>query len=478
MKISTRILLAFSIVLALSAIDSVSNYLLSREVEQNIRFLNKSQDIIRNSTRLHKTIIETQNAYRGFLLTDDPDFLNSFRENLKETQLLLKDQENKVASNRAQLSLLKNIRAVHDEWVTHANAIMAAKKNSRRVSSMIGFRNKIGKTLDEELADDFTRFDRVEYRIRRFHSNNLVASIKTTHTMSLVLFLLTIVIGILGTYYIIRMILDRIDAMASQALSISRGQFEIVVDTRHDELTNLSDSLNAMSQILKKNITELEKRNAELDEFAYVVSHDLKAPLRGIHNVVSWIEEDFRNGLPEELLRYLGIIRERSLRMENLVNGLLDYARVRKKNVAELTDVRLMIAEIADTLLPANFSVECIDLPTFICDRLKLEQVFTNLISNSVKYARAEKGHITIACHEKFGFYEFSVKDNGVGIAPQFHRKVFEMFQTLRDKDEKESTGIGLAIVKKIVEEQHGSITLNSAPGKGAEFIFTWPAKS
>ena len=114
-------------------------------------------------------------------------------------------------------------------------------------------------------------------------------------------------------------------------------------------------------------------------------------------------------------------------------------------------------------------------LPVILTERIKLEQVFTNLISNAVKFSAPGKRFITIASREIVNFYEFSVKDNGIGIDPEYHTRIFEMFQTLREKDDKESTGIGLAIVKKILDELHCSIRINSKAGEGAEFIFTWP---
>ncbi len=125
--------------------------------------------------------------------------------------------------------------------------------------------------------------------------------------------------------------------------------------------------------------------------------------------------------------------------------------------------------------MPENFRVEMKDLPVFYTERLKLEQVFNNLISNAVKYTPHEKGHIVITCTAFSSYYEFSVKDNGMGIEPEYHEKIFELFQTLREKNEKESTGIGLAIIKKIIDDQQCAIRVHSALGRGAAFVFTWP---
>ena len=293
--------------------------------------------------------------------------------------------------------------------------------------------------------------------------------------MSLTFFVLTMIIGVLGTIYIVRLISKRIQGMVQLAENISTGNFTLVQDTHKDELTGLSVSLNSMSTSLSKSINALEKRNLELDKFSYVVSHDLKAPVRGIHNVIKWIEEDLGNELSPEMRKYLGLILQRTKRMEDLINGLLEYAKVSKKTVIQKTDTCELVREIAQSIVPRDFKVEIHKLPELYAERLKLEQVFANLLSNAVKYTPDRKGHIVISCKELNEFYEFSIKDDGMGIDPEYHEKIFEIFQTLREKEEKESTGIGLAIVKKIIDEQHGVIKVNSKLGEGAEFTFTWP---
>jgi len=484
MRISTQIIVAFSIVLLLSIIDSTSNYLLSNEVEQNIRFLSKSQDVMRNSTRIHKTIIQMQSSYRGYLLTGDSDFLNDYGTSLPALNNLFNQQEKLIRSNSTQLAILKNIRSQHASWVNAANHIIELKNASQTFgqsnTNFFGqnLRNKAEKKISQSISDKFLEFDRTEYKVRKLHSNNLISSIKRTHTISGILLVLTIVIGACTTFYIIRMISQRIATMARQAEKISKGNFTIIEEKRKDELTHLTDSLNAMSSILSSNISELEKRNAELDKFAYVVSHDLKAPLRGIHNVVQWIREDHHNELSAPIKQYLDIIPERTKRMEDLINGLLDYARVRKKNVTEKTDIFQLVTEIVEEIVPDNFEVEISGLPEILTEKIKLKQVFTNLISNAVKYAQHPGAKIMVGCNEIPGYYEFTVKDNGIGISPEYHSKIFELFQTLRDKDDAESTGIGLAIVKKIIDEAHCRIIVRSELGKGSEFVFTWPIKN
>ncbi|MEO7487829.1 MAG: ATP-binding protein [Ferruginibacter sp.] len=484
MKLSTQILLAFSIVLILSVIDTASNYLLSVKVEQNTEFLNKSQEIIRNSGRLHKSMIEMQSSFRGYLLTQDSTFLEGYENGLKNIPALFSEQRELVKQNKDQLFILDSINTMHAQWTNYTHTLINSRKNAMGINDSNFTYNKlfenslkkqVGKRLNDSIAEKFLLFDKIEYKIRNLHSNNLTSSIQYTHTFSFTFFALTIIIGILSTVYIISLISKRIKTMVQLAENISKGKFTTLNDNKMDELTSLSASLNIMSGNLRKNINELENRNSELDKFAYVVSHDLKAPIRGIHNVVTWIEEDLITELSPQMKQYLDLILQRTRRMEHLINGLLEYARTREKNIPERVDINEMINEIIETIVPRDFKVDIKKMPVIFTEKLKLEQVFTNLISNSVKYSQRPDGEIMIGYTELPAHFEFFVSDNGIGIDAEYHEKIFEMFQTLREKNEKESTGIGLAIIKKIVDDQQCTIRVHSTLGSGARFIFTWP---
>ena len=483
MKLSTQILLAFLLVLLLSIFDTGSNYLLSLKVERNIDFLNKSQEIVRNSTRLHKIMIEMQSSFRGFLLTQDDNFLDGYKNGLTSVPELLAEQEELIKGNPTQMSILDSVKSLHHTWLAYADTLIGSREisvsNGSPNTYQFLFENRlkkqIGKNINDDISKKFAEFDRMEYGIRKIHSNNLIASIKKTHNFSLILLMLTIIIGISTALYIVFRTSKRIQTMVKFAENISDGHFTTISDHSKDELTSLSRSLNKMSENLQRNINELENRNAELDKFAYVVSHDLKAPIRGIHNVINWTEEDLGSELSPQMKKHLDIISHRAKRMEDLINGLLDYARVRRKTAPQITNVNEIVYQIIDSIVPRSFTVEVHNLPIFFTERSKLEQVFENLISNAVKYTPDKDGRIIISCKEYPDHYEFSVRDNGIGIDPEYHFRIFEMFQTLREKDEKESTGIGLAIIRRILDEQNCSIRVASALGVGAEFIFTWP---
>ena len=223
---------------------------------------------------------------------------------------------------------------------------------------------------------------------------------------------------------------------------------------------------------------DLEKKNSELDQFAYIVSHDLKAPLRAINNLSEWIEEDIGENMSDDVKNHMGLLRGRVRRMELLINGILDYSRAgRMRTREESVDSRHIIEEIVNSLaIPKHFRVVVQgDFPVFKTERLAFEQVVTNYISNAVKYNNNPEPVITIGCTESDVEYTFCVSDNGQGIDKEFHDKVFVIFQTLQSRDKVESTGVGLAIVKKIVEDKGGRVWVESSLGHGAYFYFSWP---
>lgn len=223
----------------------------------------------------------------------------------------------------------------------------------------------------------------------------------------------------------------------------------------------------------------LQRSNRDLDQFAYVASHDLKAPLRGIANLAQWIEEDLGDSIQETTREHLRLLRSRVQRMEGLIEGVLAYSRAgRTTESAETVSVRRLVSDVIDLAAPpesVRFDIDD-DLPTLTTHRLLLQQVFLNLITNAVKYGgNAADSRIAVTARRDGQVWEFAVSDNGPGIDPAFHDKVWGIFQTLQPRDTVEGTGIGLALVKKIVEGRGGRAWVESEAGAGATFRFTWP---
>ncbi len=228
----------------------------------------------------------------------------------------------------------------------------------------------------------------------------------------------------------------------------------------------------------------LVRSNQALDEFAYAASHDLKAPLRVIDNASKWLEEDLDPVLTPETRENMHLLRGRVRRMERLLDDLLAYSRIGRKLDAEFAEQvpgNVLIQDVLSLVLPAEgFTVEV--SPAFsgieVC-RMPLQQIFMNLISNAVKHHHRKEGHIKISVQPSAlglaPMLAFAVTDDGPGIAPQFHDRIFQMFQTLKPRDQVEGSGMGLAMVRKYVEVFGGAICVESAEGQGSTFRFTWP---
>ncbi len=232
-------------------------------------------------------------------------------------------------------------------------------------------------------------------------------------------------------------------------------------------------------QIMKLN-TILSQSNEDLEKFAYICSHDLKTPLRGIHNLSIWIGEELGDALQGKSLEYMAELRKRVRRMEKLLDDTLEYARISSKiqsSSGSLMDGRVLAEDVvALATPPQGFTVKIGEGFTGIqLHALPLQQVLYNLLNNAIKHHERSDGIVEMDVTDAGNSYIFTVKDNGPGIAPEFHTRIFEMFQTLKSRDQKEGSGMGLALVKKILLTCGGDITVESTEGRGALFRFTWP---
>ncbi|KYF54737.1 hypothetical protein BE08_26390 [Sorangium cellulosum] len=220
--------------------------------------------------------------------------------------------------------------------------------------------------------------------------------------------------------------------------------------------------------------------NQDLDQFAYVASHDLKAPLRGIASLSEWIEEGLADKMNDEARQQMRMLRGRVHRLEALIEGILSYSRAgRIRDKASLVDVGAVAAECVELLAPPpEARIVIVDgMPTLLAERVPLQQVFMHLIGNALKHARRADPVIEIACADAGDFHDLTVKDNGPGIPAQFQERIWGIFQTLEARDKLEGTGIGLSVVKKIVETRGGRVALESEPYAGATFHVYWPKR-
>ena len=254
-----------------------------------------------------------------------------------------------------------------------------------------------------------------------------------------------------------------------RALALFREQYERErAEREREELRGRAEQLAVLA-------AALERSNRELDAFAYAASHDLRAPLRGIANLAQWIEEDLQESMSEETREMLALMRTRMHRMESLIEGILQYSRAGRAHEQPVSvDVGRLVRETVDLLSPdtAIISVQ-VDLPVIVSEPTPLRQVFQNLIGNAIKHG-GDGVQIDIEATDAGTFWEFSVSDNGPGVPPEYHERIWGIFQTLEARDRVEGTGIGLSLVKKLVEAQDGKVGIASSAAGGARFWFLW----
>lgn len=315
---------------------------------------------------------------------------------------------------------------------------------------------------------------------------NLESSIASLKRTTLYFCLGFFLVGVVASIITGSLITSDITALDRTVKAISAGAEKLRVRIMSkDEIGQLGEAFNRMLDTLEKSKNELvdyskklQKQNKELDQFSYVVSHDLKAPLRAIYKLSEWIEEDIGENVSEEARNNMALLRGRIARLEALINGLLEYSKIGRLHIKpEKTDVEAMLKDIIDLLNPPpHFTITISEgMPVFNTKKILLQQIFINLISNAIKYNDKLDARIKIRVEDADMYYRFSVEDNGMGIDAAFHEKVFVIFQTLNARDKVESTGVGLSIIKKSIEDVGGSISLMSEVGKGSTFTFLWP---
>ncbi len=349
--------------------------------------------------------------------------------------------------------------------------------------------------------------------------------LRKTSTYIVLLLFLSALVGLVFAFRVQRLIYNPVIQLAGAARTITRtNDYSLrVIKQSDDELGDLVDQFNRMlrriqtqntalkSEIIVREGTEqqltaaneelqfeigqrvqaegqlgvllddLEKKNAELQDFAYVVSHDLKAPLRGISSLATWLIKDYGDVMDDKGIKYLNQLKDRTRRMHTFIEGILQYSRLGRAPMnKELLDTQQLVQQVIETLNPPETVSVLIPepLPMVYYDKLFLIQVFQNLIGNALQHMGTPDGTITIGYTELEASWEFFVEDTGVGIESQHHERIFRIFQSLQKRETGDSSGIGLTLVKKIIERNGGEIRVESTLGEGTTFLFTVPIRA
>jgi signal transduction histidine kinase len=325
----------------------------------------------------------------------------------------------------------------------------------------------------------------------KIDSQEAYAPVFTVRNWSLLVGILVTGMGMLAALFVSKSISRPIQMLQRGVEMVGSGNLDYQVGiSSEDEIGRLSRAFDAMTENLK-NITasrdelnqiarELERSNQELQQFAYVASHDLQEPLRMVAGFTRLLERRYKDKLDQDAREFINFAVDGAVRMQKLIDDLLTYSRVGAPNIPfEPVDCNRLLNQAITNLRVASEESHAVitssNLPTVTCNASQMIQLFQNLISNAIKFRGTETPRIHIAAEHRDSEWLFSFRDNGIGIDPQYKDRIFQIFQRLHSRDEYDGTGIGLALCMKIVELHKGKIWMESEVGKGATFYFTLP---
>ncbi|MCM2369910.1 sensor histidine kinase [Aporhodopirellula aestuarii] len=468
------------------------------EVDQSIAEFETSLNEIDADEASRKLLVAVRaysmarkNLLRYFIKPVSEDYqqmLDALKRSQSEVQRIELPPENEeaIAAQQRMLAALSEfqtlgVRAVQATrgYMFYVNVVMAGE-----ISEFVHYAKEINSLVRERR--EATRVAR-EQAVTRSRLLGVLASA------------LAVVIAAVLAFRLSKVIFDPISGLTKTFLRLAQGETidSIPAVGRNDEIGRMAraaevfsrknqqtkellDRSQALSEELAQKALMLEESNQELDNFAYVASHDLKSPLRGLRCLAEWVQEDCDGLLSEDSMTHLQQMQARVTKMECLLDDLLNYSRVgRIEQRLEAVDVHEMVESILELLDDSSGVQVAIDgdLPVLETFRAPLQQVMLNLITNAVKYNdKGRDGRIQVASEQKGAMVRFSVSDNGIGIAPRFHERIFQMYQRASSLNV-DGSGMGLAIVKKQIEIVGGQIRVDSTEGKGSTFSFTWPMK-
>ncbi len=393
----------------------------------------------------------------------DERFLNKMNDGASEDRLLaILDSEGKnvwVSSDRSKAPLGASLESLQQSFFIIGNELynFGSPEVSLHLASFIS------KSGFNEILD------------------NYVSDLRVNRIYIALGFIIIFSILLLQTTHRIRRLNRLISRFIEKELNLKfpQQQSKDELHRLEFEFYRLMDDVHLYKKLKSREEKRKNRVVKELEDFAYIVSHDLKAPLRAITSLAAWLVDDYKDKLDKAGQETLELLMSRVSRMNDLIDGVLHYSRAGRKS-DDIVEINLQSAVLGliDLLAPPDHIDVRInkELPVVVGEKTRITQVFQNLLSNAVKYIdRDVGGVIEIDFEEEESHFKFSVKDNGPGIDPKFFDQIFKIFQTLQNKDETDSTGIGLSIVKRNIETIHGKIWVESEPGKGTTFFFTIP---
>jgi signal transduction histidine kinase len=463
-------------------------------VRETQNWVSHTREVIDILQRIQISLVDGETEERAYLITHDQRYLETYQAAGRRTQTLLGMLMDQVSDNQQQGLRAKSVRlAANAKLEQLQGAVNAFETQGPDMARTVILSGHGRETMEEvrRVIGDMIRAERdllVSRTNERDHVVTYTTWVIAAGSVVAILLAVLVNVGIRHDITIQRrnqaLLEEQAARLEAQRNSLEESERKLAHQLEAER--SLSDRLAAASAAAENALAErnaanaaLERSNRELNQFAYVASHDLKAPLRGIANLAQWVEEDVGKAMTDDSREHIRVLLSRVRRMESLIDGILAYARAGKSGgEREEIDVGQLVHDVLELIAPPAGAVRidvAHELPKLRAERAPFQQIWMNLLGNAFKHARREGAEVTVRAQDRGGEWEFQVADNGPGIAPQYQQRIFGIFQTLASRDRVEGTGIGLATVKKLVETEGGRVWVESQVGQGATFRFTWP---
>ncbi|WP_394617714.1 ATP-binding protein [Lentzea sp. JNUCC 0626] len=483
---SRLLVVTVAVLLAMTAV-AISSTVLALDALSDTRA--KSVDQIEPAARraqaLSRSMLDQETGVRGYILTGQEDFLKPYldgqaaeAEAVKGVRDLLGDVNGRVT----------RIEELSGQWRSgYAEPTVTAIQLSGPSVGVVGDIER-GKVLFDQIRSETAALQSDIAALSRQARADLETSANVV--LWLVIGMGVLLVAVIGglTLVLYRLLIEPLASLAAHSRQVASGDFEHVIDAHGPrEMVMLGEDVNAMRHRIVQELatldaakTELQRSNSELEQFAYVASHDLQEPLRKVASFCQLLQRRYGGQLDERADQYIEFAVDGAKRMQVLINDLLAFSRVgrmtRELTVIDLNVlVRQVVDSYSDRVEETGARLEIADLPSVRGEASLLSAVFQNLISNALKFTGAEAPLISVDVERDGELWKFTVRDNGIGIEAEYADRIFVIFQRLHPKDAYPGTGIGLAMCRKIVEYHGGTIWLKTDVDSGTTFEFTLP---
>ncbi|WP_330173506.1 CHASE3 domain-containing protein [Streptomyces sp. NBC_01498] len=480
----------------LLALVLCGSWIFARSTAINNHLVESSSPALIASVRLESALIDQETGVRGFAMTGRPEFLEPYRTGQIRQRAAERQLRELGAGNPETLRDLAEVRRLAERWRSRvAEPAASSVSDPARIQEQA----EAGKALFDPLRTALTaQQSHLENQRASARADLLGARALRNWTFAAIAL---VILALAGSVVVAlrRGITDHLDRLSTDVRTVAAGDFDHpVAGSGPADLRALAADVEAMrarlaAELLHRDAAtaelasqaaELSRSNAELEQFAYVASHDLQEPLRKVASFCQLLERRYSAQLDDRARQYIDFAVDGANRMQGLISDLLAFSRVGRlltdHSAVDLEDVfdRTLYA-LSQSIEETGALVTHDPLPTVGGDRTQLGMLFQNLITNAVKFRAPERvPRIHLRARQTDGTWEFAVEDNGIGIAPEFADRIFVVFQRLHTRERYSGNGIGLALCKKIVEYHGGTIALDPGHTPGARFVFTLPGDS